>query len=445
MTVKGLEKAGIIQKIEITKHINEHSYCSIELLLTDKEQWRQLKNMIDKEVLIEDDEYIYMRGILKDIHGNTVFSKSIAVVKIVSLSEKSDKKKKNRVFQYPQKTYNDIFSQVLDEYDIKAQIIDTKFISQTESNIIVQYDQTDFSFITKTANKNGYHIYINDTNKTCVFNIGKFGNNIQKKVEEEDIICLSYAIESERECLELKLHSYYEFGSRIEIENHIYTVISANIVFINGETSYCYKVCRELSDEHTKEESYEIFHVGLAKVINNEDPKNFGRIQVEFLNFEDSLPSDRTWIIYSNTFTERQGGVIFIPDKGEIVHVFIENGNGYADGCVRQTAIDNRFQDVKNRTIYVRDKTLMLNDKQINLTGIGYDIEVQEKGLYISGKNIKIDMEDEMSVECRDSRMKINKTNINLRSKSEIAIKADKIRLDGSNKISVKTSSFDVG
>lgn len=215
---------------------------------------------------------------------------------------------------------------------------------------------------------------------------------------------------------------------------------------MNGETSYSYKAYRETVAKCGKEETGEIFYVGLAKVVKNEDPENLGRIQAEFLDFEDSLPSDRTWITYLCTFTEDSGGVIFIPDAGETIHVFVENGICYADGCVRKTAINDQLQNIKNRTICVRNKLFKFSDEQIELTGFGYNIEVNEKGLYVSGETIKIDAEeDKVRVRCGDSRITMDKNSIDFQSKSEAVIKADRIRLDGSSKISAKTSSFDVG
>ena len=68
-----------------------------------------------------------------------------------------------------------------------------------------------------------------------------------------------------------------------------------------------------------------IVFVGI--VINNQDPRNSGRIKVSVLNIFDNIPTDD--IPWAAPVLDLNGNVFILPDVGKVVSVTFDQGNIY--------------------------------------------------------------------------------------------------------------------
>lgn len=435
MTVYGLEHAGQIRDIEILKQVNSHSVCSVTMFLDDSKSLFRLQHLIGKEMSVEDNERIYMRGIVTSVSGTSGYSRTAAVVTIRSLSCKTDEMPACRIFQDTKKTYADIF-QALEKKAAVIQASDQNLYQKHEPGIVCQYWETDFAFAVRIASENSCDVFVNDTDTVCMLNIGKSTGRFEHKIENGDILSLSWSLDEQTDFMEARLRAYYELGSVIVMENQSYVVISSRLLFHNGETECSYGLRRKLSESPLRHCKRQTFHVGLARVAGNEDPDSLGRIQAEFLDFEDALPSNRIWIPYLPPLTEKDGGQVLIPDRGETVHVFVENGQCYADGCVRQVPFGAQSGDVNARTLSVRNHFLTFTDNRVQAKSLGYELTVEEDSLHIGRDGVTIDItKNEVSVTCQEACLKLNANRSCMEGKS--------LRLRG-HKIEAITDTFDI-
>lgn len=450
MTVYGLEKEGRIQDIEIEKHVNQHSVCRVSLLLNEERQLFGLQDLIGREMVVEDDVRIFMRGTVESVSGRTAYSKTTALVTLISFSSQSDKESCSRIFQDTEKTYGDVFH-VLEGAHMRVQVVNGDFARLKEPKTLVQYGETDFAFAVRTAGEKGYGVFVNDTDTTCMLNIGRWIGETGRIVKSRDILSLSWDLNRHEESLKIRLRTYYEPGSLLNVEGRDYVAVSLKILFHNGESDYDYVLVRESVFGKADQGERRTFPLGLAKVAANEDPENLGRIQAEFLDFQDSLPANKTWITYLPLLTEGQGGQVFIPDPGEMVHIFAEDGNCYADGCVRRTAMAEAFQDVKERSFGVRNQSLAFTDRGIQVKSFGYEFVVEENGFHAAGQGVKIDAgKESLYIECGDVRLRLDVQKAGLEAASDIRVRGKRIDAQSQEiylaggKIRAKTDDFQI-
>lgn len=443
MTVSELEDVGIIQEIMIKKQKNQHSICEVKLYTSNENKLIELKRKIGKSVCIEDDTKIYMRGTIRAITCKRTYSGLKTVIKIISYSDKLDQEKKNRVFQNTQKKYKEVF-EVLNSKEGTFKIIDSSFSTINEPLLLVQSNQTDYEFAYNLANNYNYSLFINDTNTKCSINIGKNNGNAKQKLVEEDIITCNILLDDYTEQLSIRIRKFLEVGQIVSFENQDYVITSAIIVYKNDTLSLEYTLEKEIKVETHREAL--VAQLGKAKVISNQDPEHLGRIQVSFIEFENCLDTHIMWIPYIPCLTEQDQGVIFIPNVNEIVYVFCLNGQCYANGCIRETQLNDKIKNVENRTLMFKDKFISFLEDKIEMEAFSYKTTMQENRLILENKGNIIKLEEgNIIVQYGDSKINITNDTIQLLTNQNVDIKANAINLNGTKEITAKTKSFDIG
>lgn len=443
MTIRELEDYGIIREITIRKKQDEHSICNVSMLIDGNTRDFKFKRLMGARVCIEDENRIIMRGTVREISYNVTYSNLNASFTIISYSDNMDIDKKSRIYQNTKKKNIDIF-RVLNSSEGIFQIIDKEFAEMEEPRVICQDKKTDFDFALNFARIHGMGLFVNDTDKKCIINIGKNCAGGRTILDEDKIIFYNLKANEYEEIIYIQTRQFLELGYLVEHNNYIYVVVEAEISCKNNTTKYLYYLKRTIKEE--KDIVYTTSQIGRAKVYANNDPDNLGRIQVRFLDIEDILPENRIWIPYIPLLTEKDKGIAFIPDLDEIVHVFMEDGICYADGCIRETALNEKQKDIGKRTIFLRDKKVTISSGTVEMEAFSYKVDIDENSLILSnGETRVIINKDKLSVQCGSSAFNMDKDIIKLISGSIAEVKADKINLDGKNKISAKTSLFDVG
>lgn len=420
MTVKELEKIGTIREIEIHKRKNAHTICKVKLLLEDDIKVKQLKKYIGTKVCVEDESRIYLRGTVREISCDCSFSGSKAVISIVSFSDLADRKARNRVYQNTEKKMEDIFG-TLNFGDARFQISGLGFLFLLEPKVIVQQEETDFAFAVRMAESYGGSVLINDTDQKACITIGKNSGIARKDLNPQETILYHMEVDQKKECLHITSREYLELGQETVYEGQNYVAASVDVLFQDDMAHFHYVLERELGQPSHAD--YFTGWLGRARVINTKDPENYGRIQVEFLEYEDSASENRIWIPYLPVLTEKEQGMVLIPGIDEIVSVFCQNGICYANGCIRETKIKDRISDVDNRTLMFGDKCFSFEKEKLSMEAFDNKIVLMEKEIQIYSKDSAISL-NYSEIEVKEGGSKINVE-------------------DG--KISVKTKSFDIG
>ncbi len=113
-----------------------------------------------------------------------------------------------------------------------------------------------------------------------------------------------------------------------------------------------------------------------AEVISNSDTKKSGRVQIKLLPYmEETIEQDSfPWAIPVFPYGgSKDKGFCFIPDVGDIVIVFFENGNilnpWYMGAAGFKDAVPEEVQDTpENKVIKTKKHTIEINDKEESIT-----------------------------------------------------------------------------
>lgn len=429
MRISGFdEKKGRIEHLEIIKKVNEHSICKFEFLVLDND-FSNVENLpaLGTKVVVQGDKYIFFKGQLHDIVFRKAYHETRLFVTSISYSYKSDIDHYQRIFQSTDKTYNKISKKLINDGMVISW--EDKIGKKNIKNPIIEYNETEFSFLNRLARENGCFLFLDDTEDDKVkahVGISFMGNSKGEDIKHEDIYQFAVNNTVNGIYCDVQLGRYCNLGYNYQIFGQIYCIHEVKILYNNDCTEYYYRCLKLGSMLPIKEKKYIVnfYPLGKAKVINSKDPKKLGRVQVEFIGIEDMITSDkRFYIQYLTPLTEKDGGVMWIPDKDEIVEVFCQNNQLVALGCNRQIKINNKYQNEEDRNILVREKKLTINKEKIELLAF----EDKEK-LIIKNNDIEIENE-KFLIKLTDKEFRINekstKTTL-LLDKEKIQILADK-------------------
>lgn len=444
MTVRELESIGIIREITINKNEGRHSKCEIKLLIEDEKKFNDLDRIMSTEMSVEDERRIYMRGFVNEISYDDIFSGSQAVVSIISFSNYADYEKKDRIFQNPEKRIVDIINCLSSEY-MNVQVNECDFSNEKEKHVLVQEKKTDFQYLLELANYCGVYAFVNDTDKKASIILGKNSGVARSNFDEEKILERRVNISKFYKDLMLTTTEYMNFGQEITYSGDKYTIVKMIIRYKDGEIHFTYGLRKKIIEKCNL--IYQSLVLGKAKVVCFEDGEKLGRVQVEFLDYEDALAEKRIWLSYLPNITDKNQGVVLIPHNDEIVHVVCDKGKCYVDGCIREQEYSEDICNTNYRHIMFGDNCFSIKDDSVEARVFKHKISATDKSFNLSNDNYTVDMSDEkMTIKLKDSKINLDFQTVQILSGggAKIEAKGNTITIDGSNKVAVKTSAFDV-
>ncbi len=430
MIDSNLALAGKVTEIKITKECGKHSKMYFSVIPDDMCYISDMLSFaqIGTEVEADLDGTLLMCGKIRAVSGEMTYAGAAVTVTAVSDSIESDTDVISRVFQSPEKDYKSIIEKL--GAKTYASIRDDKFASEKIEDAVVQYNETDFSFLNRLAREHNTKVFVlsNERGNNEIVIADDMGTTA--KLDNEKIISVSMRTTEYNELLLLEYSDYIEIGTKVKLDSSEYVVVYTESIQKDGLDRFFMRLEKITNQKGKIEYPMSIMSLGKAKVSDNKDPDNLGRINVEFQEIEDPINDKKLWIPYINILTAGEGGVIFIPDNDETVEVIIQNGKCFAYGCVRETAISDDVSDTVKKSIKLFDRTLVCEDKQTAVQTENALIQITE---------------DETTVKNHDCNIALTKDDITLgNDKNTIKITGDQIKITVNDKgtISVGQSSI---
>lgn len=443
MKIGGLENAGILRTVNLKKAVNSHSTAEIKMIsVSDKPD--ELRRYIGTPITVEDNERVLMRGKIDGLTFDNAFSGTTAVFHAVSLSAEMDKTNHNRVYQDTKKKYSDVINSLSND-SYSFQISDNSEGGKNDETLIIQQNETDFNFAVRIAKKLELFVFVDDVSSKCSMLLAKKIGGKSSSVKGEEIIIQHYIINECEERIIITSRNYYAFGSQIICNGFDYVIIGFGMNYKDGEEEFRYEALRTLKLVEKQNENGSVF-IGKAKVVDNDDPDRLGRLQVEFLEYEDKLHENRLWIPYIANMTESDHGVMFIPDKNEIVSIYYSNSGCYACGCIREAKFTDEMKDVSIRTILTRNSKVEISEKCVEINAFDFNIKVEKNNASIETEKAKVSMSgDETLIKNDRTSVSVKGDAVKVIAGQKTQIKASEINIEGNSKVTIKTPKLDIG
>ena len=428
----GFEDINLIS-FSMCKKVNSHSVCRF----TFKSENMKYSDFLDKignNISIDNGDEFLFYGYIDNVSVETRFSETEITVHAVSCSTKSDCTKKFRIFQNPQKTLYDI-TEYIQKHSSAGIVCKCHDII---SEPVLQHEETDFEFLARMAKRCGLQIFVRDTEKaeSISFLIGKYSDMSPVRLREKPEK-LSYHAEftenfSQSKYIFLILREQFlDIGTLIDMGNEIFYVSEMHLEFERGVFKYQYLLHEQGSVQKTECQPLPAFVSLKAVTENNNDPESMGRIQVRFdCNYEDALSEQKIWIPCQIPYSAENGGIVFLPDKGDTVNVIYSDGTLTANQTTGNSKLsesvrnvrDKHIADIYGKKITFSENCLELSagNNTIVITEQGIELQVNDTELFVSEKGIKI--------KTSDSSVNVEQ-DISIRAGNDVEIKGTKIYL----------------
>lgn len=398
--------------IKIKKEMNKHSTATIKFYLNDWNKLSDINKLLDTNINIENDSLLIFVGTAVGVTSEFDIDRIIVKVKLNSLSFNFDTELKKRIFQSTDKKWSDIFDKIKDSKN-SIEITDTSLKNQEEKTLVVQDNITDFKFLLNSVIALGFNIFIDDCDKSkAIFCVGNTADSTTKNIEKEDVFDLKMSKKTDCDVVKFTCSTYAKLGSQISYDGFTYTVIRLTAVQEIDITCYKYKLVKFNNKEKTDYIDNNFYDLGRCKVKSRKDDENLGRLQVEFLDYEDSLTNKRAWISYLPNLTEKDVGVLYFPDDDEIVKTLCNNNTPYITGCIREQKINDDYGNTDDRTIKLRDKIIAISQDKIQIDVDKTKIVLENDNMSIETNKIQAKGTNEILLESNNIKAKTQKFDI---------------------------------
>lgn len=477
MIIEGFEDIIYLESFSLRKSIYEHSQCTFRAVIKCEDVDTFYKKIELPVSISTSDKNILFIGYVDKISIESRINKAYINVVIKSNSNRLDIEPKHRIFQNPKKTFKDIISVVKNDFFIN--ILDEKVVDKVIEYPIIQYGETDFQFIVRMAKRNNSYVYINDKSQNQL-TICKYVSNSNKVIKLSECRNYSkskvfdYETKKYQSILIVETDILENIGNTINVKLNTtqekYLITSWELFKVGELYYYRYTLYKQDEYPNYSIDSFPAMTSFQAKVCNNKDNENLGRIQVEFLDepFED-ISNEKLWIPFRSPYSAKNGGIVFVPDIDDIVEVIFFNDSFIAKDSVRVQPLDEQFKNIENKYIAnIYDKKISLTDKELEIKSNDNTIVLSEDVISLSVGDSKVNMtKDEIKISINDSAIIINSNaitvslkdnaiqiddNIKVCSKGSISnqsngkfeLKGNGITVEGNDKVSIKANNINL-
>ena len=370
MKVRGLDEENYFETIKVTKAANQHSTCQFRQRVAE-EKFPVYQNAIGKTISVElDSGRPIFFGEVAEVFIETTYHGGYAEVKAVSSSQKTDDNTATRIFQSPDKKFQEILNPERLSLKNCSVELDAKLAAETCREIILQAE-TNFDFVKRLAAWKGRRVWVRDTwQGQCGLKVAPTADDTTNKLLPEDIISLRIGRRGRLQTAELIARKYFELGRLLTLKDNPckFLIVGLEVYHECGAERIRFDL-EELT-EPKPAATLETPLVKLkAKVTDITDKENLGQVRVQF-DIEDK-DAKKSWLAYRTPYS----GIIFLPELGECVEVFYTCGECYAVSTLRTKSLDSEFQNVvdkfignnRKQRIFFREKSLEIKSAETSL------------------------------------------------------------------------------
>lgn len=308
----------------------------------------------------------------------------------------------------------------------------------------MQHEETDFQFLTKIAGKLGFFLFILDADKnSCGLSFDKFISKLNISIELDEFLMVTHHLTENSSQIYAKSERYLPFGSTVLVDGFSYVITQMKLEYQDNVTVFFYTFYRDFSPKTKSYQDSKVVHIGRCKVISNEDPDRLGRLQLKCIDMEDTSPKSPVWIGYLPQLTEKDKGVICMPDPNEQVYLIVRGTEGFVLGCVRAEAINQGIDVTANRTVNVREGQLVMTNEVVSVSNKDTKLTWLADELKSESKEINIMAEGQFSF----SGEKINGESVDslvIQSKTILQKASDSLELHGKTILENASSTIEI-
>lgn len=419
---------------KLIKGADRHSHCAFAIRI-EKEKLPSLMSRLGKELVVtisEDKPEPLFCGTIHRIGCDKAHDRVTVTVSARSESAILDEEKKWQIFQNPEKTLGDMVDALeISRLDIK---MENAFKSAKYAPVALQGNETDFAFLLRLARCADRHLWIDDVNQgSPALTIGPCVSERARKVDLEKLYQLSEHRDfSGSRALLLKTGEYLRPGflARIPEEDTDWLLTSLLLERDHERDIFTYELVEyKVAEVEPHPLSCEHAENLLARVMDNQDPDNLGRIRVNFEDAGNPMPlkdrtadNDRLWLDFNPPWAGQGNGIVFVPDKDDIVGTIFVNGELLASTTKRAGVLVEELRKVSDKAIanntgqriFWKEKSLELlsaenwlkmDDKQIELkagenlirmNGEGIILQTPKNSIILNDKGMKVSVEGDL-------------------------------------------------
>lgn len=410
MKVTGFENIERFKDFSLIKNRGEHSFCKFSFVTARFDDYSEL---VGNSVKIIEDNRNLMVGIIEEVAFVTGNTENIVKVTVISKSSELDKEKMSRVFQKENQTYKEILDEMSRRisYDLN---VPTSLKEAELAHPIIQMNETNYNFIKRLVYEAyGEFIIVDDGNDKTI-NAGYIDGSTYE-IKTNEVISMALSVSKKVDEIDFaiqggaagkELRQFVDVGKRVLWKGKSYSITFFEVEKLEGVYRYkCKAICDlEVGTIDKKEYQQLMFK---AKVVDVDDPDNYGRIRLDFTgdNIEDMTTDNKVWSNVLTSYTAKNGGFVFIPDVDDVVEVVWNGIEFLVIGCLRQEPLAGQYQDVKLKQIgnlygknicFAEDK-LEITSEEATVTLLDEEVQVLVMDSMVTISKDKIDIDTSQS------------------------------------------------
>ena len=425
-----------IKSLKIVEEFNEHGLARLELLAISKEEYRFIDNITSLTNIkiaskIDGEIKCLFVGVMTNIDAKKIDQVYNVTLELKSKTFLMDIRLKRRSFQNESLSFTDLFKKVISDYK-RAIVYDYASRGEAQGEAIIQYDETDYSFLKRLASKLGTRLISNVRSDNPALSVGKY----QGDRFYEDTLSFTLTRENGE-----FLKAYHNYGVFKEEDKIHYKIKSLRNFEISDTVVYGEITFKVYKKETNLEKGVIVFTYWLIKengllmppIINHKilgasiDGKvidvEFDRVKLHLSIDKVQLKSEAKFYKCETPYTsEGETGFYSMPQIGDDVKLYIPNEyteDAYVRVLNRLDGKENiKFQDPSVKYYgNVERKEIMLSKHEFQVTSTNGLILINMD----ESKGIEITSSDDILIECSEGA-EIKGKKIGIRAANEILL-----------------------